>query len=687
MKTMRLLLIVFGFCLLLAVPLTATAQVPRGADPSDQQLQLGLLDVTKAPYLADPNGAKDATEAIQRAVNDARDHWLVCFFPEGTYLISDTISCEQQVEKLEQPRAVDGTTQHYWDKSHRIVLWGSTTGKRPVLKLARDAKGFDDPAHSKIAVKIWAQTRDDERDKQEPTWGKEQPNISFSHVFKGIDIDIRGHAGAIGLRHSGSQGSTMQDSTIYAEGAYAGLSNCCGQGGGTYNFEVLGGRYGIVIAPNSRFPILTACTFKGQTEAAIRYTEGGSQVPTLLVGCLLETAGKVAVDFTTERGYAGISMVDCVVATAPGGVVAATRKSENIFLENTYVRGAGSIVTGGAPLPAPEGWSLVRLFSSHTAQGVNLINGKQGSGEVDELEKAAAEPVIDNIRRRHYERTPSFEDADAVNVKAFGAKGDGTTDDSAAFKKAIAAGDKVFVPKGNYRLSGSLQLKPSTQLFGLTRTFSTLGGEGFGRGRGKGAPKAAGAGGGNSLTIATVDAADAAPGLFFLGIRSRIDWCSGRGTCMLAGSPAISGHGGGRFYGMTAMGGQLVLSGIKSPASFYALNVERVRQNPQSVIRDSEHVRIYYFKVESGTAGRGVEDANTPGAIVDSRDVRVYCMYGNVKNLGQKPMLEIANCDDIIVSQLKAFQPSSFPHLRETRGEQKAELPSSNICALFVRKP
>src|SRR6056297_3047424 len=86
----------------------------------------GILDVTKAPYFADPSGQADSTAAIQKAVNDARDTWRACYFPSGTYLISDTISCEQTVEKLDRPRNTDRHTQHYWDQPNRIVLIGST---------------------------------------------------------------------------------------------------------------------------------------------------------------------------------------------------------------------------------------------------------------------------------------------------------------------------------------------------------------------------------------------------------------------------------------------------------------------------------------------------------------------------------------------------------------------------------
>ena len=160
-----------------------------------------------------------------------------------------------------------------------------------------------------------------------------------------------------------------------------------------------------------------------------------------------------------------------------------------------------------------------------------------------------------------------------------------------------------------------------------------------------------------------------------------------RGTSMLAaGLPrAMSGHGGGRFYGAMNMGRQLVIEGLTNPVSLYAFNVERVTTNPQSVIRNCQHLRTYYFKVEAGTLGQG-GDANTPGAIVDSEDVRIYCMYGNVRNLGDRPMLDVVNSDRIVVSQLKAFQPGNFPHLRETFGNAKHQIPSSKICALFVRE-
>lgn len=649
-----------------------------------ETVQPGLLDVTQPPYRADPGGIADSTKAIQQAVNDARDRGLVCFFPGGTYLLSDTISCEQQVHKLDHPRHVDGGTQHYWPVHRPMVLLGSTKGKRPVLKLSATAKGFNDPARPKNLIWIWAQTWFDAPGKEEPVWGKEQANISFNHIFRGIDIDVRDHAGAIGIRHSGSQGSTMLDVTVYADGAYAGLNCCPGQGGGTHNVEVIGGQYGIVIEPDSRFPLLNACLFRGQTKAAIRYAKGGSQVPTLLIGCRLELAGSAAVDFTTERAYAGISMVDCVVALPPGGVVVKTKRPENIFLENTFVRGAEAVYSGGLKLPAPAQWNRIDRFSSHTEQGANLLNGVTSTGEIARW-IAATEPDDTAIRRKHYTPGPSFEDPDAVSVRDFGAKGDGATDDTAAFAKAIAAHDKVFVPVGDYRLSGTLRLKPKTQLFGFSQSFTSIGGGNrLRRHGGEPGPSPES----DSLTLETVDDAEAAPALSFMTVGGRVQWRSGRGTVMLTRAGLhLSGNGGGRFYGLMAMGRPLIFSGLRQPTAFYALNVERITVNPQSEIKNCEHLRVYYYKVEAGTIQRpNAGDGNTPCRISDSRDVRIYCFYGNVRQLGDRPMLDVVNSQDVLVAQLKAFSPGGFPHLTETVSGVRNQIPSSKICALFVRQ-
>jgi len=592
--------------------------------------------------------------------------------------------------KLDKPRLLPAAS--YWQDVKPMILMGSTKGKRPVIKLSKGAKGFDDPSKPKIAIRIWAQTRVTAPGKDEPEWGKEKGSISFNHIFNGIDIDIRGHSGAIGIRHSGSQGSSLLNSTIFAEGAYSGMSNCCGQRGGTYNIEVIGGEHGIVIDTDSRFPILISCIFRGQTKDAISYSNSaigisfsGSgdsiELPTMVVGCLFKPDSTVAVDMTTSDSYGGIMMIDCIFELKNGGIVALTKKKENIFIENSYVRGADSVYSNGPKITASGKWTLIEQFSSNTEQGVNLINGTESTGDIFTNKQVSSVPSYETIHNRHYSRIPTFEDNDALNVKSYGAKGDGTTDDTEAFRKAIAASDKVFVPKGNFRLSGTLELGPRTHIFGLTRAFTTIG-DGT----------SSDSTGGDSFSLTTIDDANAAPGLSYIAVSGGIDWKSGNGTCMLmSGFLNFSGNGGGRFYAVSfeskgqQRGQQVIFDGIKLPTSIYALDIEGKRVNPQSEIKNCSHIRIYYFKVEAATLGLSGTVGNTPGRISDSSDIKIYCMYGNVLDLGDRAMLDIVNSSKVMVCQVGTLKPGNFPRVRETWKDKKNEIPSTKSCGLFIR--
>jgi hypothetical protein len=292
-------------------------------------------------------------------------------------------------------------------------------------------------------------------------------------------------------------------------------------------------------------------------------------------------------------------------------------------------------------------------------------------------------PDYEKILSRHWVKRPSFEDSDAVSVKAFGARGDGVTDDSAAFERAIRAHDKIFVPPGDYRITGTLALGKRTQLFSVSGFLTSIG---LKRGRDRESEGA----GSETFRLTTPDDPSASPGLWFLSVGGQIDWQSGQGIAMHARAPyRFSGNAGGRLYAMVAMGRQFLIENSRNPISFYSLNVERVTRNPQSLFRHARGVRVYYFKVEAGTRNGGEVgggDENTPARIEDSEDVRIYCMYGNVKGLSpRRAMLEVVNSRHVLVSQLKAFFPDLFPHLREVLGQEEHSIPSSKVASLYVR--
>jgi sugar lactone lactonase YvrE len=54
-----------------------------------------------------------------------------------------------------------------------------------------------------------------------------------------------------------------------------------------------------------------------------------------------------------------------------------------------------------------------------------------------------------------------------VNVRSLGAIGDGVTDDTLAFQKAIAQNHAIYLPSGQYRVTDTITLRPDTVLIGL----------------------------------------------------------------------------------------------------------------------------------------------------------------------------------------------------------------------------
>jgi hypothetical protein len=152
----------------------------------------------------------------------------------------------------------------------------------------------------------------------------------------------------------------------------------------------------------------------------------------------------------------------------------------------------------------------------------------------------------------------------------------------------------------------------------------------------------------------------------------------------------IIGNGGGRFCGVTGLGRGFTVEGTAQPVAFYALNVERVRTNPQSWIRRARRVRIYYLKSEATPKGFGVGVAentgNTSIEIESCEDVRVYCVNGNVETAEGRPMVDVVNSSRILISHAKSFRTGNFPHLREVRGEKVVEVPSGRAVALFIRE-
>ena len=86
----------------LAVTLCPAQVPPAGyAELGNQKLaQLGVLDVTAKPFQADPTGQRDSTDALQKAIDFARDKRMVAFFPLGTYRVSGTLTAVKSTSRM-----------------------------------------------------------------------------------------------------------------------------------------------------------------------------------------------------------------------------------------------------------------------------------------------------------------------------------------------------------------------------------------------------------------------------------------------------------------------------------------------------------------------------------------------------------------------------------------------------------
>ena len=100
---------------------------------------------------------------------------------------------------------------------------------------------------------------------------------------------------------------------------------------------------------------------------------------------------------------------------------------------------------------------------------LNEIHSKI-DGAVDTVEKQRER--IENIALQLEDSFEFLKKKESYNIKFYGAIGDGVTDDTEAFKKALNAvdyteyGRTIFVPAGTYLISETLELKEGTSLCG-----------------------------------------------------------------------------------------------------------------------------------------------------------------------------------------------------------------------------
>ena len=123
----------------------------------------------------------------------------------------------------------------------------------------------------------------------------------------------------------------------------------------------------------------------------------------------------------------------------------------------------------GVPHIEPE----TECYSVNIDMGLRIdVNNQDVNRRFDIRYEVQKEESLPPASLPDYVPMPEF--SDWVNIMDLGAKGDGVTDDTAVFEKAIAEYKAIYMPQGNYLISRGLELKQDTAILGLHCSMTRL---------------------------------------------------------------------------------------------------------------------------------------------------------------------------------------------------------------------
>jgi len=392
-------------------------------------------------YVERPTGTNDTTmlqEAINR-VHETTRQGLVLLGP-GRYIVTNTI--------------------YIWP-SIRVIGYGTT---RPLIVLPADTPGFQDASAEKV-IFFFAGGRPGfgRTGRRESEGGRTVPDASpgtFYSALANVDIEVeKGNSGAVAVRAKYAQHCFLAHMDLRLGSALSGIH----EGGNVVeDVRFFGGRYGIWTSkpsPGWQFTVID-CSFEGQREAAILEREAGL---TLIRPQFLRVPTAVML----EPGKADelwIKDARLEEVSGPAFIFGVEKNPRNeINMEGIACRSVPLFAwlrDSGKQFKGPGEKYAVKTFS----HGPNYPS-IAGQGEIKTTFEAVRVPALPAPVPSDLPTLPPL--STFTSVRELGAKGDGVTDDTEVFQRAILEHRSLYVPSGFYIVHDTLKLRPDTVLLGL----------------------------------------------------------------------------------------------------------------------------------------------------------------------------------------------------------------------------
>ena len=413
------------------------------------------LDDPTAVYLTPENfpvrgdGTTDDTEALQSAINKVQETTGegIVFVPSGRYRLT--------------------TTVYVWG-GIRVIGYGPT---RPVLVLGEKTPGYTDKTQEKYMV-FFSGNRPGTRlagapaaapntnPAGRPTAPRDANPGTFYSAMSNVDIEIGdGNPGAVGVRGRYAQHSFLAHMNFHIG---SGLSGVHDTGNVMEDVHFYGGDYGIwtqTPSPSWQFTAVDA-TFEGQRVTAIRERAAGL---TLIRPRFLNVPSAVTID-RGSHDELWIKNGRMENVTGPAVVISNEKNSQTqINMENVICDGVPVFAKydeSGSQVTGPGKRYEVKTFS----YGLSYAN-MSASPETRQVFDTSP---LTSLPTPFASDLPDLPARDTwVNIRSLGAKGDGITDDTEVFRKAIADHRSIYIPSGYYVVTDTLTLRLDTVLIGL----------------------------------------------------------------------------------------------------------------------------------------------------------------------------------------------------------------------------